>query len=181
MADDDEATRSPSTPNLVEEGLKDLNLQKEDLASSRGRMSLRNIKREGTVGSGRSPSSFSGRPSQESPKKPESSGRSSAISTPKNEEVIPGSVVLKQESGQPPKLARVTSQKVASHSPPLFDREDDRTAEAKGTFQVIPGCIYSSKAIGATDHAMDCECTDEWGQSMSCLSLSTAVADILDI
>ncbi|KAL9591135.1 MAG: hypothetical protein Q9203_000006 [Teloschistes exilis] len=165
MADDDEATPSPSTPNVVEEGLKDLNLQKEELASSRGRMSLRSIKREGTRGRGRSHSSFSGRPSQDSPKKLGSSGHSSAVSTPKTEEVIPGSVVIKQESGQPPKLARSTSQKVASRSPPLFDHEDDKTAEAKATFQVIPACIYSSKAIGATDHAMDCECTDEWDAS----------------
>ncbi|KAL8694095.1 MAG: hypothetical protein Q9218_001210 [Villophora microphyllina] len=180
MADDEEVTLSPSTPNVVEEGLKDLNLQKEELGNARGRMSLRNIKREDTVGSGKSPASFGGRPSQESPRNLGSSGRSSAVSTPKTEEIIPGCVVVKHESGQPPKLARSTSQKVVPRVPPLFDREDDKTAEAKTTFQVIPGCIYSSKAIGATDHAMECECTEEWVHSDVSAQVNTACGEDSD-
>lgn len=171
MAEDEGAKSSPSTPNVVEEGLKDLDLQKVDSGTSRGRMSSRNIKRENSMGAGISPAGFGGRHSLESPKKPGSSSHSSAVSTPKTEEVVPGSVTLKQQPGQPPKLARSTSRRVVPRTPPLFHEYASRTEEAKGAFQVIPACIYSSKTIGATDHAMDCECAEEWGQFILCLPL----------
>ncbi|KAL8782875.1 MAG: hypothetical protein Q9213_005052 [Squamulea squamosa] len=153
------STPNSSTPNVVEEGLKDLHLQKEDTANMRGRESGTNLRRDITVGSDISPSTPSGR---ESPKKQGTSSQSSPTSTPKDEELVPGTVTIKQEPGQAPKLARSTSQKVIPRTPPLFHDHPSKTDEAKGTFQVIPGCIYSSKAIGTTEHAMDCDCTEEW-------------------
>ncbi|KAL8705012.1 MAG: hypothetical protein Q9201_001857 [Fulgogasparrea decipioides] len=190
MADDEEATFSPSTPNVVEEGLKELHLQKEGLGTLRGRMSSRGIKREDTADHSMSPSAASRRRSLESPKKLGSSSHSSAVSTPKTEEIIPSTVTLKQQPGQPPKLARSTSQKVVSRNPPLFHEYASKTVEAKDTFQVIPGCIYSSKAIGATDHAMDCECAEEWdvsaqvntacGEESDCINRATKMECVGD-
>ncbi|KAL8699158.1 MAG: hypothetical protein Q9224_001533 [Gallowayella concinna] len=159
------STPHPSTPNVVQEGLKDLHLEKEDTANMRGRASARTLRRENTLGIEISPSVSSGSPVLRSPPKPETSSHSSAVSTPKNEELVPGSVILKQEPGQAPRLARSTSQKVVPRTPPLFHDYTSKTDEAKGSFQVIPACIYSSKAIGATEHAMDCDCPEEWDTS----------------
>ncbi|KAL8872673.1 MAG: hypothetical protein Q9174_001736 [Haloplaca sp. 1 TL-2023] len=165
MVGDEEPATTPSTPNVVEEGLKDLDLQKVESGTYKIRTSSRSIKREGGLSDGLSPSSLGGRHPVDSPRKPTSSSHSSAVSTPRNEEIIPGSVTLKQQPGQPPKLARSTSQKLAPRTPPLFDEYPDKTEEAKRAFQVIPGCIYSSKSIGATETAMDCDCTEEWDAS----------------
>ncbi|KAL8975539.1 MAG: hypothetical protein Q9197_000216 [Variospora fuerteventurae] len=156
-----------STPDVVGDGLKELHLQKEDTGQRRGEALSKNIvRRERPLGGDMSPSTVSRPHSLQSPRKQGASSQSSTVSTPKNEEVIPSSVTLKQQPGQPPKLARSTSQKVISRTPPTFDDYQSRTDEAKGTFQVIPGCTYSSKAIGATDHAMDCECAEEWDASV---------------
>ncbi|KAL8734900.1 MAG: hypothetical protein Q9166_001252 [cf. Caloplaca sp. 2 TL-2023] len=170
MVEDEDTSPSPSThdsstPNVVEEGLKDLHLQKEDTSNMRGRASSRNLRRDNTVGSDASPASLKQMHELESPRKRGASSQSSAISTPKNEELVPGSVTLKQEPGQAPRLARSSSQKVIPRTSALFSDCPSKTDEAKGTFQVIPGCIYSSKAIGATEHAMDCDCTEEWNTS----------------
>ncbi|KAL8952444.1 MAG: hypothetical protein Q9222_001635 [Ikaeria aurantiellina] len=165
MAEDDDSSSTPSTPNVVEEGLKVLHLQKEDSSNAKGKTLATNMRRNHARGSDRSPSQSSRLPSFQSPQKSGVSSHSSAVSTPKNEELIPSAVTLKQEPGEPPKLARSTSQKVTSRAPPLFHQHPSKTDEAKGTFQAIPACIYSSKAIGATDHAMDCECNEEWDAS----------------
>ncbi|KAL9602575.1 MAG: hypothetical protein Q9219_001719 [cf. Caloplaca sp. 3 TL-2023] len=165
MADNEEKMTSPSTPNIVEGGLKDLHLQKEEPGSRRGKTLSRNVRRDNHSSKDMSPSALSRTHSLQSPQKPEGSSHSSAVSTPRNEDVLPGSVTLKQQVGQPPKLARSISQKVAVRTPPTFHDYPTKTDEARDTFQVIAGCIYSSKAIGATDHAMDCECAEEWDAS----------------
>lgn len=155
------STPQSSTPNVVEEGLKDLHLQKEDTVHMRGREPCRRLRRDNTAGSDTSPSTWSG---MQSPKKQGTSAQSSATSTPKHEESLPGTVTVKQEPGQAPKLTRSTSQKVVPRTPPLFHDYPSKTDEAQGGFHVLPGCIYSSKAIGATEHAMDCDCAEEWSQ-----------------
>ncbi|KAL9007247.1 MAG: hypothetical protein Q9188_000050 [Gyalolechia gomerana] len=165
MADDEKTVSTPPTPNIVEEGLKDLHIQKDDLVNLRGRSLSRNIRRDNTLGNDTPSSAKSRRHSLQSPKKPGSSTHSSTVSTPTNEDVIPSSVILKQQPGLPPKLARSTSQKVIARTPPTFHDHPSKTNEAKATFQVIPRCIYSTKAIGATDHAMDCECSEDWDAS----------------
>lgn len=100
----------------------------------------------------------------QSPKKQGTSAQSSPTSTPKLENFLPGTVAVKQEPGQAPKLTRTTSQKVVPRTPPLFHDCPSKTDEAQGGFIVLPGCIYSSKAMGGTEHAMDCDCAEEWGQ-----------------
>ncbi|KAL8863411.1 MAG: hypothetical protein Q9178_000092 [Gyalolechia marmorata] len=163
-----------STPNVVEEGLKDLHLQKEDMANTRGRGPCRTLRRDNTMGSDTSPSTWSG---IQSPKKQGTSAHSSAISTPKHEESVPGTVTVKQEPGQAPKLTRTSSQKVIPRPRPLFHDYPSKTDEAKDSFQIIPGCIYSSKAIGATENAMDCDCTEEWS---TVTQINTACGDDSD-
>ena len=84
----------------------------------------------------------------------------------RHEEIIGGNITLKQDPGQPPKLSRSTFQKIVTSSPRLYDDEEDKTKEAKGTFQVISECSYSSKYIGSTEHdSMDCDCAEEWGKA----------------
>ena len=155
------STPHPSSPTVVDEGLKDLHLPNEDTVHRGANEPCRRLRRDMTGNNQHSPSTGSG---MQSPTKHSVSPQSSATSTPKHEESLPGTVTVKQEPGQGPKLTRTTSQKVVPRTPPLFHDYPDKTDEAQGGFQVIPGCIYSSKAIGATEHAMDCDCTEEWSQ-----------------
>lgn len=81
------------------------------------------------------------------------------------EEKVGGDITVKVEPGQPPKLTRSSSQKIVPKPAPLYDHLPDNTAEATSTFQVMEACTYSNKNLGYTDHAMDCDCTEEWGKS----------------
>ena len=77
---------------------------------------------------------------------------------------VGGDVTLKMEPGQPPKLSRSASQKVVSRAAPLFDDLPDATVEAKSSFSAIDACTYSNKFLGYTEHAMECDCSEEWGK-----------------
>jgi [histone H3]-lysine36 N-trimethyltransferase len=81
-----------------------------------------------------------------------------------DEATIGGDVELKLESGDRPKLVRKQSQKVKARPPQLFNDYEDKTAEAKSTFGVIPECAYANKHMGETDPALECECQEEWGE-----------------
>ncbi|CAL8582085.1 histone methyltransferase set2 [Xanthoria parietina] len=181
------STPQSSTPRLVEEGLKDLHLQKEDTVHMRGSESCRRLRRDNPAGSENSPSTWSG---MQSPKKQGTSAQSSATSTPKHEEFLPGTVAVKQEPGQAPKLTRTTSQKVVPRTPPLFHDCPSKTDEAQGGFIVLPECTYSSKAMGGTEHAMDCDCAEEWdtvtqtnaacGEDSDCINRATKMECVGD-
>lgn len=80
------------------------------------------------------------------------------------EEKVGGDIVLKQEPGQPPKLSRSSSQKIVSRPPQLFSHLPDSTEDAKATFTQIEECLYANKYMGITEHAMECECAEEWGK-----------------
>ena len=79
------------------------------------------------------------------------------------EKVIKADVVVKQEPGEPPKLSRTASQKVSTKAASLYLDYADKTDEATSSFQVISDCIYAAKYLGATEHALECDCPDEWG------------------
>ena len=98
----------------------------------------------------------------ESPRKPESA--SYAIK-PEKQEVIGGDITLKMEPGKAPKLSRATSQKVVARPPPLFSHLPDATADATSTFEVLSDCHYAAKYLGYTEPALDCDCTEQWGES----------------
>lgn len=84
----------------------------------------------------------------------------------KMETTVAGEITVKLEPGKPPKLSRNASQKVVSRAPPLFTDEPDMYEEATKTFDVLPTCIYAAKWLGSTEHAMDCDCRESWGEPL---------------
>ena len=87
------------------------------------------------------------------------------MTKPSEEETRAGDMVVTQEPGQPPKLARSTSQKVVPRAPRLFAHLPDRTQEALASFEKIEVSWYANKYMGYTEHAMECDCAEEWGKS----------------
>ena len=81
------------------------------------------------------------------------------------EEKVGGDIVVKQEPGQPPKLSRSSSQKVVPRPPQLFSHLPDSTEDALATFEQIEACWYANKYMGYTEHAMECDCAEEWGKA----------------
>lgn len=63
------------------------------------------------------------------------------------------------------KMSRATSNKgPPPRVAPLFDTLPDATAEATKSFQVIESSTYQNKYLGFTESALECDCTEEWGQ-----------------
>lgn len=82
-----------------------------------------------------------------------------------NEKIVGGDITLKLEPGQMPKLARSSTQKIVARPATLFNDLPNKTREATNAFHVISQCIYSAKYLGSTEHAMECDCAEEWGKS----------------
>ena len=81
------------------------------------------------------------------------------------ETTIGGDVTLKLEDGRPPTLARTKSQKFERRPPALFLDYEDSTMEATSGFIVMTESTYANKNLGTTEHAMECECAEEYGES----------------
>lgn len=47
---------------------------------------------------------------------------------------------------------------------PLFDDLPDTTNEANSGYQVVEACLYQNKFLGYTEHAMECDCQEEWSK-----------------
>ncbi|KAJ5169172.1 Histone-lysine N-methyltransferase H3 lysine-36 specific [Penicillium canariense] len=88
------------------------------------------------------------------------------------QQTVGGDVIVKQEPDQPLKLSRTSSQKVVPRPPQLFSHLPDSTADALATFEQIEACWYANKYMGYTEHAMECDCAEEWdpeaGQNSAC-------------
>lgn len=80
-------------------------------------------------------------------------------------EVVDQDEIVNLEPSLPPKLSRMASLKVLPKPITLFDAYANKTEESKSNFQVIEACIYSSKQIGSTEQAMECDCAEEWGKT----------------
>ena len=102
------------------------------------------------------------RSNSQSPIKSQSAAHSPQVKSD-DEETIGGEITVKVEPGQAPKLSRKSSQKVVQRPPQLFLDHEDKTEEATSAFEVITDCTYANKYIGTTDHALECECQEEWG------------------
>jgi hypothetical protein len=76
--------------------------------------------------------------------------------------------MAKMETLPPLKLGRSGSQKAIPRSAPLFDHLEDATMEATRSFFVLDACTYANKCLGYTEHAMECDCNEEWGKSGTC-------------
>lgn len=98
-----------------------------------------------------------------SPIKSEQMAQSPAVKH--DEEMVGGDIELKLEPGKPPKLQRKASQKVERRPPPLFFDYENKTAEATSAFTVLSECVYANKYLGTTEHALECDCAEEWGKS----------------
>jgi histone-lysine N-methyltransferase SETD2 len=101
------------------------------------------------------------RSASRSPTKESTSKTSSPGS--EREEIVGGDITLKMEPGKAPKLSRTASQKVVSKPAPLYLDLPDVTQDAKDTFVVLPECTYGNKSLGTTEHALECDCSEEWG------------------
>lgn len=156
-----------SRPSISREEAELKNM-KSTQSSQKGRGSIRTnglkleVAMDDSMGSPRYKSST------QSPAKPSCSPDSSDVS--KSEEIVGGEVIVKMEPGQPPKLARSSLHKIPSRPAQLYHDYPSKTEEAKGVFEVIPTCTYSSKYMGATEHGMDCDCSEEWGKAHSTFS-----------
>ncbi|GES66946.1 SET and WW domain protein [Aspergillus terreus] len=125
-------------------------------------------------------SGFPSRTSSRSPVKDEDDGDDEKKSveikqehdTTMEEEKVGGGITVKLEPGQPPKLTRSSSQKVVARPPQLFSHLPDSTAEAQATFELMDTCTYANKYMGYTEHAMECDCAEEWepsiGKNLAC-------------
>lgn len=106
------------------------------------------------------------------------------------EQIIGGSITVKQEDGEPLKLARSSPKRVSARSPPKFSEQDDVTKAACATFDVLGACTYVNKYIGTTEAALECECRSEWdpatqtnhacGDSSDCINRATKMECPID-
>jgi histone-lysine N-methyltransferase SETD2 len=65
---------------------------------------------------------------------------------------------------KPAKGSRAAS-KLPPRVAPIFDHLPDATSEATSTFTVLDACTYQNKYLGFSEHALDCDCSEEWGES----------------
>ena len=165
MSDDEQE----KTPRKVEKGIKDMKIENQDSASDEeasGTITVGGAELSaGRANSTGSPHRMALEAPPPSSKKSRSTSRSPTKIKGEHEEIVGGEITLKLEPGQPPKLSRSASQKVLARAPPMFDDYDDKTEEAIGVFQVITQCSYSPKSLGSTEHAMECDCAEEWGKN----------------
>lgn len=100
-----------------------------------------------------------------SPTKAESMAQSPAVKVEEDDTTrTGGEVELRLEPGKPPILQRKKSQKIERRPPPLFNDYQDKTAEATSTFSTLTECTYANKYLGTTEHALECDCAEEWGK-----------------
>lgn len=97
---------------------------------------------------------------------PNASQRASQAPSVKSEEVVGGDITVRFEPGKAPKLSRSSSHKVAARQLQLFDDLPDKTPEAIRSFEVIEQCTYANKYLGDTEHALECDCSEEWGRTL---------------
>jgi hypothetical protein len=153
----------------METGIKDMKIKTDNSSDEEKKNTLSHVKLEarGRNESGEnSPVKKDSKSRTQSPQKRDGgSDYSPTMPLGEHEEIIGGEITLKQEPGQPPKLARSSTQKVMAKPTPLFDHYPDRTSEATSIFEVIRDCTYSNKSLGSTEHAMECDCNEEWGKN----------------
>ena len=161
MTEDKRARKSRG----LESGVEKLHLEHGLSKRDSGKLRTDEIKEESASCNSLSPQGSPLKSASQSPYKKENLSQSPPPGMEKHEEIIGGEVTVKQEPGQPPKLSRSISQRITSRAPLLFQDHPDKTKEAKGTFELISECSYTSKWIGSTEHdSMDCDCAEEWGK-----------------
>ena len=97
--------------------------------------------------------------------------RATSTSSVDKKQVVDGTdeTPVKMEPLHSSKPSRSASQKAIPRSAPLFDYLEDATMDAKRSFAVLDSCTYANKFLGYTEHAMECDCNEEWGKSTTWL------------
>ncbi|KIV85653.1 hypothetical protein PV11_01322 [Exophiala sideris] len=76
-----------------------------------------------------------------------------------------------KEPSKPAKSSR-TASKLPPRVAPLFNHFPDVKDEATSTFTVLDACTYQNKYLGFSEHALDCDCAEEWDpttkQNLAC-------------
>ena len=154
----------------LESGVHDMNLKEEEQDDDMDSIPVAQpVKKEQSASvSGPTSQAGTGTPSStkrqsRSPVKSESMAQSPVVK-PEEEETIGGDIEVKVEDGRP-KLSRKKSTKVEKRPPPLFFDYEDKTTEATSTFNILTDCTYANKQLGTTEHALECDCAEEWGKS----------------
>lgn len=80
------------------------------------------------------------------------------------EEIVGGEIVVKAEP-RGLKLSRSTSHKIEKRAPQMYHEYEDKTKEATSTFELLSECTYANKYLGTTEHALECDCSEEWGKT----------------
>ena len=152
-------------PALVEEGLKEMKIKNGDSSDEevQDTIVVEAVKHELVVQSGTS-NAIGAKPATQLPKRNASGTQSPVKAEDGHREVVAGEITVKLEPGQPPKLARTPSKNIVARCAPIFDTYEDKTEEATGVFQLLTECTYSAKYLGSTEHAMECDCAEEWGK-----------------
>jgi len=91
--------------------------------------------------------------------------KATSESSADNKDLLHGGrgVSVNMETTPAVKPSRSTSQKGNLRAAPLFDHSQDSTMEAKTTFTTMETCTYANKFLGYAEHAMECDCAEEWG------------------
>jgi len=155
--------------SALADNVKDMKIESSDMSHYKittQHAAVTDLKMEDTASSSSSTSS----PTKSSAKSAfnSSTKRSSTPHSPavklENEEIVGGDITVKLETGQPPKLSRAASRRIIARPPTLYLELPDATPEAVASFDRIPQCTYGNKYLGSTDHALECDCSEEWGE-----------------
>ena len=132
------------------------------LAHELGSANFTKLKRDGSASASRSPSinsphlktsrSASTSSLHKIEVEPKSESRNGHVSPVKPEPVKAKMARSASSKGPPPRIA------------PLFDHLPDVTGQATSAFQVIHSSTYQNKYLGYTESALECDCSEEWGQ-----------------
>ena len=146
--------------------VKDMNIKEEEDADMDTIALAPPVRKERSVSTGGGTPASTGTPrgsktQSRSPMKSESKAE-----TPDGEGKVKvdGEVEVKILPDRPPLLQRKKSQKIERRPPQLFSDYENKTAEATSTFSILTECTYANKYLGTTEHALECDCAEEWGK-----------------
>ena len=158
-------------PNALERNVRDMKIEAEGQSNQDGQDTIEVASTDGPPPAERAAVSSATSTPQKALKKSASGSpvkKSSAPQSPvvksEHEQTAGGEIRVKMESGQVPKLSRTSSKKVAPKPPTLYLDFPNKISEAFTSFEEIKDCIYANKYLGTTDHALECDCSEEWGK-----------------
>ncbi|KAJ5095095.1 hypothetical protein N7532_007386 [Penicillium argentinense] len=112
----------------------------------------------------------------------------SHLSDPSDGDKSDGDKKSPPQEPTPTKPSRTPSQKDVQRQ--IFDHLPDSTQDALATFEQIDTSWYANKYMGQTEHAMECDCAEEWdpesqknlacGEDSDCINRATKIECVGD-